>query len=180
MIFEKSHYDSRRSGENRPSGDRDGAPRNALYARKTSLCTSQPRRTKLAGTVYAEGLFAAAAQESARAWQTLWQQANITVTGDLMSQKLLRIHSYHLLASASPFSNQAQALDVSITARGLHGEAYRGHIFWDEIFILPFYIQHYPDTAKQLLLYRYHRLEGEGKCGGQPVSWRNVSVAIRA
>ena len=52
--------------------------------------------------------------------------------------KLLRIHSYHLLASASPFSNQAQALDVSITARGLHGEAYRGHIFWDEIFILPF------------------------------------------
>ena len=69
--------------------------------------------------------------------------------------KLLRIHSYHLLASASPFSNQAQALDVSITARGLHGEAYRGHIFWDEIFILPFYIQHYPDTAKQLLLYRY-------------------------
>lgn len=76
-----------------------------------------------------------------------------------MSQKLLRIHSYHLLASASPFSNQAQALDVSITARGLHGEAYRGHIFWDEIFILPFYIQHYPDTAKQLLLYRYHRLE---------------------
>ena len=54
--------------------------------------------------------FAAAAQESARAWQTLWQQANITVTGDLMSQKLLRIHSYHLLASASPFSNQAQAL----------------------------------------------------------------------
>ena len=47
--------------------------------------------------------------------------------------KLLRIHSYHLLASASPFSNQAQALDVSITARGLHGEAYRGHIFWDEI-----------------------------------------------
>ena len=113
----------------------------------------------MAGTVYAEGLFAAAAQESARAWQTLWQQANITVTGDLMSQKLLRIHSYHLLASASPFSNQAQALDVSITARGLHGEAYRGHIFWDEIFILPFYIQHYPDTAKQLLLYRYHRLE---------------------
>lgn len=64
-FLKRSHYDSRRSGENRPSGDRDGAPRNALYARKTSLCTSQPRRTKLAGTVYAEGLFAAAARESA-------------------------------------------------------------------------------------------------------------------
>ena len=51
--------------------------------------------------------------------------------------KLLRIHSYHLLASASPLVTKP-ALDVSITARGLHGEAYRGHIFWDEIFILPF------------------------------------------
>ena len=57
---------------------------------------------------YAEGLFLL--RKALRAWQTLWQQANITVTGDLMSQKLLRIHSYHLLASASPFSNQAQAL----------------------------------------------------------------------
>ncbi len=74
--------------------------------------------------------FAAAAQESARAWQTLWQQANITVTGDLMSQKTF--YGFTVItcwASASPFSNQAQALDVSITARGLHGEAYRGHIF---------------------------------------------------
>ena len=33
-FLKRSHYDSRRSGENRPSGDRDGAPRNALYARK--------------------------------------------------------------------------------------------------------------------------------------------------
>jgi len=73
-----------------------------------------------------------------------------------MSQKLLRIHAYHLLVSASPFNNND--LDVSVTARGLHGEAYRGHIFWDEIFILPFYILHFPETAKQLLMYRYNRL----------------------
>ena len=86
MIFEKEAITIQEEAEKIARGDRDGAPRNALYARKTSLCTSQPRRTKLAGTVYAEGLFAAAAQESARAWQTLWQQANITVTGDLMSQ----------------------------------------------------------------------------------------------
>jgi trehalose/maltose hydrolase-like predicted phosphorylase len=46
-----------------------------------------------------------------------------------------------------------------VTARGLHGEAYRGHIFWDELFILPFYIIHFPETAKELLLYRYRRLE---------------------
>ena len=39
----------------------------------------------------------------------------------------------------------------------LHGK-YRGHIFWDGSFILPFYIMHFPETARQLLLYRYHRL----------------------
>lgn len=94
--------------------------------------------------------------ESKQAWESLWEKTDIQVTGDLMSQKLLRIHTYHLLVSASPFSNNE--LDVSVTARGLHGEAYRGHIFWDEIFILPFYILHFPETAKQLLMYRYNRL----------------------
>lgn len=100
--------------------------------------------------------FEEAATESAQAWATLWAASDITVTGDLMSQKLLRTHIYHLLVSASPLSNKE--LDVSITARGLHGEAYRGHIFWDEIFILPFYMMHYPETAKQILMYRYNRL----------------------
>lgn len=94
--------------------------------------------------------------ESKSAWETLWKKSDIQISEDLMSQKLLRIHAYHLLVSASPFNNND--LDVSVTARGLHGEAYRGHIFWDEIFILPFYILHFPETAKQLLMYRYNRL----------------------
>jgi trehalose/maltose hydrolase-like predicted phosphorylase len=55
--------------------------------------------------------------------------------GDRFSQKLLRLHLFHLLVSVSPVNN---LLDASITARGLHGEAYRGHIFWDELYILPF------------------------------------------
>ncbi|WP_424684687.1 glycoside hydrolase family 65 protein [Enterococcus sp.] len=93
---------------------------------------------------------------SAAAWQVLWDNAAINVTGDFMSQKLLNLHTYHLLSSASPIGNVN--LDASVTARGLHGEAYRGHIFWDELFILPFYILRFPETARQLLLYRYHRL----------------------
>lgn len=100
--------------------------------------------------------FEKSAAESAAAWQILWDKAAITVTGDLMSQKLLNLHTYHLLSSASPNGNKG--LDASITARGLHGEAYRGHIFWDELFILPFYIIHFPKTAREILLYRYRRL----------------------
>ncbi len=96
-------------------------------------------------------------QESQQAWAQLWQDAAIEVTGDLMSQKMLNLHTYHVLVSASPNAYQ-DSLDASITARGLHGEAYRGHIFWDELFILPFYIVHFPDTAKEILRYRYRRL----------------------
>jgi len=60
------------------------------------------------------------------------------------------------MLSASPFNAR---LNASVTARGLHGEAYRGHIFWDELFILPFYNMHFPEVAKSLLMYRYRRLE---------------------
>lgn len=95
--------------------------------------------------------------QSTKAWEELWQKADIVIEGDIMSQKLLHLHTYHLLVSGLPNGNDQ--VDASITARGLHGEAYRGHIFWDEIFIMPFYILHFPNTAKQLLMYRYHRLQ---------------------
>ncbi|NOY50496.1 MAG: beta-phosphoglucomutase family hydrolase [Chlorobi bacterium] len=90
------------------------------------------------------------------AWAELWTEADIKIEGDRKSQGLLRLHLYHLLVSAS---NHNQKIDASITARGLHGEAYRGHIFWDELFILPFYNIHFPKTARELLMYRYRRLQ---------------------
>jgi trehalose/maltose hydrolase-like predicted phosphorylase len=49
-------------------------------------------------------------------------------------------------------------LDVGIPARGWHGEAYRGHIFWDELFVFPFLNFQLPELARSLLMYRYHRL----------------------
>lgn len=109
-------------------------------------------------TSYSLPTFSTSYQASRSAWETLWEDAAIKVTGDLMSQKMLNLHTYHLLTSASPNAYR-QSLDASITARGLHGEAYRGHIFWDELFILPFYIIHFPETAKEILLYRYRRLQ---------------------
>ncbi|HGJ5855750.1 glycoside hydrolase family 65 protein [Arsenophonus nasoniae] len=111
--------------------------------------------------------FAAQLAESQLAWQTLWRESDIVIAGDMMAQKLLRLHTYHLLASCSPLTNGKHKLDVSVTARGLHGEAYRGHIFWDEIFILPFYIMHFPTTARQLLMYRYRRLPAAKQAASQ-------------
>ena len=94
-------------------------------------------------------------QESKNKWEEIWKEIDIQVDGDRLSQKLLRLHSYHMMLSASEFNVN---IDASVTARGLHGEAYRGHIFWDELFILPFYNIHYPEVSKSLLMYRYRRL----------------------
>lgn len=94
-------------------------------------------------------------EESERAWQEIWDRIDINISGDRLVQKILRLHLYHSMVSASPHHTE---LDAGIPARGLHGEAYRGHIFWDELFVIPFYNLHYPDTARSALLYRYRRL----------------------
>lgn len=39
------------------------------------------------------------------------------------------------------------------------GEAYRGHIFWDELFVLNTYNLRMPEASRNLLLYRYNRLD---------------------
>jgi beta-phosphoglucomutase family hydrolase len=95
-------------------------------------------------------------QASAAAWADIWKKMDIRITGDRRGQKLLRFNQYHCLTTASPHNVH---LDAGIPARGLHGEAYRGHIFWDELYILPFYNMHFPGTARAALLYRYRRLD---------------------
>lgn len=96
-------------------------------------------------------------------WQQKWQRADIQITGDREIQKALRFNTYHLLISASKWTN-----DASIPAKTLSGEGYRGHIFWDtEIFMLPFFVYTFPDVAKKLLLYRYKRLSNARKKAAQ-------------
>jgi trehalose/maltose hydrolase-like predicted phosphorylase len=94
-------------------------------------------------------------KDSNEVWQELWDKIDVRVEDNRMDQKLLRLHLYHLMVSAS---HHNASIDASFTARGLHGEAYRGHIFWDELFILPFYNIHLPEAAKATLMYRYNRL----------------------
>ncbi len=95
-------------------------------------------------------------QASAAAWADIWKKIDIEIEGNRLAQKLLRLNLYHTMVTASPHNAH---LDAGIPARGLHGEAYRGHIFWDELFILPLYNLHFPDTARSVLLYRYRRLD---------------------
>ncbi|MFF9076589.1 glycosyl hydrolase family 65 protein [Streptomyces sp. NPDC014872] len=88
-----------------------------------------------------------------RAWADLWRQVRLEVPGE--SGRILRLHLFHVLQTLSPHTAD---LDVGVPARGLHGEAYRGHVFWDELFVLPFLNLHLPEVSRGLLDYRHRRL----------------------
>ncbi len=88
------------------------------------------------------------------AWNKRWTASDIVVEGDEAIQKALRFAVYHLTCAANPEDEH-----VSIGARGLTGDAYFGHVFWDtEIYLLPFYIAVWPEAARALLMYRFHTL----------------------
>lgn len=94
------------------------------------------------------------------AWSRLWHRCDIELLEkENNSQSILRFHIFHLLQTASLNSID---LDIGIPPRGWHGEAYRGHIFWDELFIFPFLNLRIPEITRELLLYRYRRL-GEAR-----------------
>ncbi|MCK5579744.1 MAG: glycoside hydrolase family 65 protein [Candidatus Omnitrophica bacterium] len=88
-------------------------------------------------------------------WKALWKRFDIEVDGDPFVQQVLRLHAFHLLQSASTYNEN---IDAGLPARGLHGEAYRGHIFWDELYSFPFYTLRAPEITRALLMYRYRRL----------------------
>ena len=92
-------------------------------------------------------------------WDKLWKKADVVIEGTANIQQNMRFNIYHML-SCLHYDNGFS----SIGARTLSGEGYRGHIFWDaEIFLLPFYLFTFPKVAKNMLLYRYRRLEESKK-----------------
>ena len=102
------------------------------------------------------GTFAEAFEHHARAWDELWDVCDVRVPKDDRVQLLLRLHISHILQVCSPHTAD---LDAGVPARGLNGEAYRGHIFWDELFIYPFLNFRLPEITRELLMYRYRRME---------------------
>jgi nigerose phosphorylase len=89
-------------------------------------------------------------------WDQSWEECDIQITGDDKAQEALRFSMYHLLSIAPTHADT-----VSIPARGLSGQVYKGAIFWDtEIFMLPFFNHAFPAISRNLLLYRYHTLDG--------------------
>jgi len=94
------------------------------------------------------------------AWKNLWRLFDVHIRPaapgfKLNASMLLRLNMLHLLQAVSPNSI---GRDMGVPARGWTGEAYEGHIFWDELFIFPFLNIRMPEITRSLLMYRYRRL----------------------
>ena len=101
------------------------------------------------------GRFAQLLHAHTVAWEHLWVRFNIYLGENADELRIVRLHLLHLLQTLSPHTAD---LDAGAPARGLHGEAYRGHIFWDELLIFPVLNMHLPAVTRSLLQYRYRRL----------------------
>lgn len=88
-------------------------------------------------------------------WGTLWDRFDIAFEGRADVLRIVRFHLMHVLQTLSPNTSE---LDVGVPARGLNGEAYRGHIFWDELFVFPVLNLRLPTLTRSLLRYRFLRM----------------------
>lgn len=102
-----------------------------------------------------QGRFAEIRDAHTLAWTHIWERLSIEIDGHPEELRILRLHLLHLMQTVSSHSED---LDIGVPARGLHGEAYRGHVFWDELFIFPVLNLRFPTITRALLRYRYRRL----------------------
>lgn len=89
-------------------------------------------------------------------WRHIWSRTRLEIGADGGLARVLHLNVFHVVQT---ISNNSVGMDAGVPARGLHGEAYRGHVFWDELFILPFLSVRMPQLTRALLQYRYRRLD---------------------
>lgn len=109
--------------------------------------------------------------------KAFWSASDIQIEGNDKDQLSIRFNLYQLFQSVGrdSFSN--------ISAKGLSGEGYEGHYFWDtEIYVLPTFQMTQREIAKQLLLYRHKHIESArdrarelGHKRGVKFPWRTIS-----
>lgn len=102
--------------------------------------------------------------ESAAAWaRKVWDNIPVTIDAENeFDQLAMRFAQYHLHVMTPAHDNR-----MNIGAKGLSGEGYKGHTFWDtEMFILPYFIYSAPEIAKSLEEYRFLSLPGAHKKAG--------------
>ena len=84
----------------------------------------------------------------------LWERSDVEIEGDVTAQQAIRFNLFHILQAAG------RAEGVGVPAKGLTGQGYEGHYFWDsEIYVLPFLTYTSPRIARNLLKFRHSHLD---------------------
>ncbi|MBE0451448.1 MAG: glycoside hydrolase family 65 protein [Clostridia bacterium] len=157
--------------------------KNHLTLEKICVMTDSIRmQDALGGAISIQSAFEGHSYDGLRESQTLyldrfWKHSDIEIIGNPSDQRAIRFMQYQLLQSVGidAYSN--------VSAKGLSGEGYEGHYFWDtEIYVLPVLMINQPERAKHLLEYRYHILENAkkrakelGQSKGAAYAWRTIS-----
>lgn len=85
-----------------------------------------------------------------RYYNEFWEKSDIVIDGDDEIQAAIRFNIFHLIQSVGKNGK------CNIAAKGLTGDGYEGHYFWDtETYVIPHFIYTNPHIAKKLLEYRY-------------------------
>lgn len=106
-----------------------------------------------------------------------WTNCEMEIDGDEDMNSAVAFNMYELLQSS------AKDEYASIAAKGMSGEGYEGHYFWDtETFIMPFFTLTNPSLSKMLLKYRYTTLDKArenarllGHTKGALFPWRTIT-----
>jgi len=101
--------------------------------------------------------YAALLKSSADAWEKIWRDGRVEVASTEPQDQIALDYAVWHLTAMTPAHDERS----SIGAKGLTGEGYKGHVFWDtEIFLLPFHLFTRPQIARSLLRYRWLNLPG--------------------
>ena len=101
--------------------------------------------------------YAALLKSSADAWEKIWRDGRVEVASTEPQDQIALDYAVWHLTVMTPAHDERS----SIGAKGLTGEGYKGHVFWDtEIFLLPFHLFTRPQIARSLLRYRWLNLPG--------------------
>ncbi|MDE2248206.1 MAG: beta-phosphoglucomutase [Xanthomonadaceae bacterium] len=98
--------------------------------------------------------YATLAQRQSLELERFWAATDLAICGDAETELALRLNLFHVYQSSPRDSGG------SIAAKGLTGEGYEGHYFWDaEAFMLPAMVGLAPELARHMLAYRYRTLD---------------------
>jgi maltose phosphorylase len=127
------------------------AERNGASISDFSLSEKGNKELKIA----AKDGYEKALDANKRYWGDIWKKSDIAINGDKEDQQGIRFAIFQLEQTYHGFDSRD-----NIGAKGLTGEAYSGHAFWDsETYCLPYYLFNNPSAAKDMLMFRYFGLE---------------------